>query len=429
MSWGRAEWDRFLADVELPEVHPVRQRPDAPPPIDVGLEIDRLVGDWANSARCSLRSGMRVAVAVGSRGVANIAIAVGAVVRNLVRLGVEPSVVPAMGSHGASTAAGQAAVLASMGVDEAGVGASVVSTLDTVSIGSSPSGVPVFFDAAAAEADALVAINRIKPHTGFVGRVESGVCKMLAVGLGNQKGAATLHGRGMAVFPELIPEVGSYVARTRNLVFGIGLVENQHHQTSRVAILHPDRLVEEESVLLSEARRLVNHIPASHLHVLVVREIGKDISGEGMDPNVIGRYVTSAAKPVIDIQKIVVLGLSPGTGANANGIGLADITVRRVADQTDYLPMYINAITARHCEHVRMPLTLDTDENAIKAAAKSLWGVSGQASVVKLAVIKNTLDLSEMLFSSAALTELEGRTGVEVGEPRPLMFAEDGSLL
>lgn len=421
------DWGPFFQDVELPPVYRVRRRRVGPPPVDVPAEVDWLFRD--TSCAKAVRPGMRVAVAVGSRGVSNLATAVRALVRNLRAAGAAPFIVPAMGSHGAATAQGQATVLGSLGVDEEGVGAPVVSTLETVRLGYSPSGVPVFFDAAAAGADGLVAINRIKPHTGFVGPVESGLCKMLAIGLGNQTGAGVLHAQGMAAFPRLIPEIGSWVARRKNLLFGVGLVEDHHHATVRVAFLGPEDLVEAEAELLEQARGLMSRIPVSHLHVLVVREIGKDISGEGMDPNVIGRYVTSTATPALDVQKIVVLDLSPGTGANANGIGLADITTRRLAQKTDYVPMYVNALTARYCEHVKMPLTMDRDDFAIKAAVRSLWGVS-RPQDVKLAVIKNTLELDELWVSQAVLAELEGHADIRVeGEPFPLPFAENGDLL
>ena len=420
------DWKRFLEDVELPPMYRLRQVFPSPAPVDVRAEIDGAFKDWAIAG--AVRPGMRVAVAVGSRGVANLAAAVKGIVHNLQVLGAAPFIVPAMGSHGASTAEGQTAVLAGMGIDERRMGVPVTSTLDTIDIGPSPSGHPVFFDAAAADADAIVVVNRIKPHTAFQGPVESGICKMLAIGLGNQRGAGALHSLGMGAFREMIPEVGEYVARERHLLFAVGLLENHLHQTVRVAFLRPDGLADAEAGLLSQARAMMGRIPVPHLHILVVREIGKDISGEGMDPNIIGRYVTSPATATIEIQKIVVLGLSPGTGRNANGIGLADITTRRVADKTDYVPMYINALTARYCDHVKMPLTMDTDEDAMKAAVKSLWGLSG-AERVKMAIIRNTLELDDMLISAALLPEVAGTPGVQVTEgPLVLRFDDEGRL-
>ncbi|MCL4466039.1 MAG: DUF362 domain-containing protein [Chloroflexi bacterium] len=420
------DWDRFLADVELPRMYRVRQNFPSRAAVDVRAEID---AGFANPAiaRC-VRPEMRVAIAVGSRGVANLATAVRGVVDNLRAAGAVPFIVPAMGSHGAATAAGQTAVLASLGVDEARMGAPVVSSLDTMDIGPSPSGWPVHCDAVAAHADALIAINRIKPHTGFQGRCESGLCKLLSIGLGNETGAGAAHAFGMDAFADLIPDVGSYVARKLHLIVGVGLVENYLHQTVRVAFVQPEELVEREAHLLQEARALMGRILLPKLHVLVVREIGKDVSGEGMDPNVTGRYVTSRAVPQISIQKIVVLDLSPGTGRNANGIGLADITTRRLAELADYAPMYVNALTARYCEHVKMPLTMETERDAIKAAVRSLWGLA-QPEDIELAVVKNTLELNEILISNALLPEAASQPRMCVTEgPFELRFDAEGRL-
>lgn len=335
-------------DIRLPSMVPVIQQ-FASGGIDLD-RIERIVGDefHKDSIRGKIRPGMRIAVGVGSRGIENIARIVKAVVAELKKLGAEPFIIPAMGSHGGATAEGQVRVLAGYGVTEREIGAPIAASMDTVHLGSALDEVEVHFDRTAYErADGIIAVARIKPHTDFKASIESGIMKMLGIGFGKHKGASYLHRFGMDRFGLLLPEVGKLIMERTPFLFGVAIVEDAYHQTARVEAVPRELLPGREEELLAEAKRLLPRFLLNDIDVLIVDEIGKNISGSGMDPNVIGRSGTDRSfGDGPSINKIVVRGLTPETKGSAVGIGIADFTTRQVVEQIDFAAMYTNVITA-----------------------------------------------------------------------------------
>jgi hypothetical protein len=368
-----------------------------------------------------------VAVGVGSRGVGGIAGVVGALVEVLKDNGAEPFVVPAMGSHGASTAEGQAEVLRHLGVDEETVGCPIRATMESVKIGETPSGVEVFMDRNAYEADAIVVVNRVKPHTAFRGAVESGPTKMLAIGLGKQRGAHSVHSAGWDAIHETIPEAARVAVDTGKVAFGLAVLENADEEPYRVAAIPAEGLEEAEAPLLEEAKKNLLRLPFDALDVLVVDEIGKNISGDGADPNVTGRYPTTAASGGPRIERVVFLGLTEETGGNANGLGAADVVTERLAGAMDRPSTYMNALTSTTPAPVKTPMVMPTDRMALAAALTMCAGVSpAEARIVR---VQNTLKLRRMWVSEAMLGEVERDERMRVVEgPRELRFDEDGAL-
>lgn len=416
------EIEELLGNVEPPRVALVEQRVDSPPTLS---DIRAAVGEALRSVE--LPTGT-VAVGVGSRGVGKISDVVAALVGFLKEAGAEPFVVPAMGSHGASTAEGQADVLRHLGVSEEEVGCPVRATMEAVKIGETPSGVSVYMDQNAFEADAVVVVNRIKPHTAFRGTVESGPTKMLAIGLGKQKGAYSIHAAGWGRIHETIPQAARVAVKSGKVAFGLAVLENADEEPYKVAAVPAEKLEESEAPLLEEAKRKLMRLPFDDIDVLVIDQIGKNISGDGADPNVTGRYPTPFASGGANVERMVFLDLTPETGGNANGLGAADVVAERLVSKMDRPATYLNALTSTTPYPVKIPMTMPTDRMAIAAALAMTAGVSPQNA--RLVRIKNTLKLRQMWVSDALLEEVGRDERLRVLEdPRPMGFDADGSLL
>ncbi|HKZ27621.1 MAG TPA: lactate racemase domain-containing protein [Rubrobacteraceae bacterium] len=400
----------------------VEQRVDAPAALE---EIEEGVREALRSVQPPSGS---VAIGVGSRGVGRIGSVVAALVGALKEAGAEPFVVPAMGSHGASTAEGQAEVLEHLGVGEEEIGCPVRATMETVLLGETSSGVEVFMDRHAYEADAVILVNRVKPHTAFRGPVESGPTKMLAIGLGKQKGAHSVHSAGWENIHRTIPEAARVATQTGKVAFGLAVLENADEEPYKVAAVPADKLEESEAPLLEEAKRKLMRLPFDDIDVLVIDQIGKNISGDGADPNVTGRYPTPFASGGPDVERMVFLDLTPETGGNANGLGAADVVAERLVSKMDRPATYLNALTSTTPYPVKIPMTMPTDRMAIAAALAMTAGVSPQNA--RLVRIKNTLKLRQMWVSDALLEEVGSDERLRVLEdPRPMDFDADGSLL
>src|SRR5918998_3659105 len=415
------EIEEILRGVELPRVALVEQTSGTPPEL----------GDIRAAVREALREvelpAGNVAVGVGSRGVARIDEVTAALVEALKEAGAEPFVVPAMGSHGASSAEGQARVLAHLGVSEDRIGCPVRATMESVEIGRTPAGVPVFMDQNAYEADSVVVVNRVKPHTAFRGTVESGPTKMLAIGLGKQRGAHSIHSAGWEEIHRTIPEAARVAVETGKVAFGLATVENAHEEPCKVVAIPAADLEAGEAPLLEEAKRNLARLPFDDMDVLVIDEIGKNISGDGADPNVTGRYPTTAASGGPRVGRMVYLGLTEETGGNANGLGMADVVTERLVAAMDRPSTYMNALTSTAPQPVKIPMTMPTEEMAIAAALTMCAGVA--PSEARLVRIRNTLRLGRIWVSEALLTEAEGDERLEVlGEPGPLRFDADDPL-
>jgi hypothetical protein len=376
----------------------------------------------------AIRPGMRVAVGAGSRGIDRYAEVVAAVVRQLRLRGAEPFVFPAMGSHGGATAEGQLQLLAHYGVTEERVGAPVRASMETVVLGEVEGGIPVHFDRlAATEADLIVPVNRVKPHTDFHGEIESGLCKMIAIGMGKQRGADTFHAQGFGEFARLIPAAARFALERLPIAFGVALVENGRGRLAHIEAVPRERLVEREKELLALARRWMARLPGERIDVLLIDRLGKDISGIGADSNVINRYYTGPLPYPPRVQRIVVRDLTPGTEGNASGLGQADVVLRRAVQRVDPLATYMNCITAKTPEGARLPLTVDTDRQAVYVALACCVQVTPERA--RIVRIRDTKHLEVLWISEPMLAELRaaGADGLEpLEEPRPIAFDAGG---
>ena len=416
-------------EAELPAMFEVRQHFDVLPAVDV---LAALEAEWprAKEPLSALAPGASVAVAVGSRGIADIAALVRGIVERLTAAGYEPFVAPAMGSHGAGTAAGQAEVLAHLGVTEAAIGAPVRATMEVVSLGE-VEGIPLYLDRFAWEADGIVLVNRVKPHTEFVGDIESGLMKQLVIGLGNQAGAEHYHRLGvMRGMAETVPAAARALLDRVNVVFGVALVENEDHRLALVRVVAPEELEETESGLLELARRHLPGLPLDDIDLLILDEIGKDISGVGLDPNVTGRNViswsTRRARP--RVLRIFVRGLTAASGGNASGVGNADAVTTRLIDQMDGAATAVNGLTSCAPDDVRIPLVFACDRDAVFALLTTIRPTT--ADDVRVVYVRNTLDVERLWASAGCLAHLPAAPAVAVDPaPRRLPFDAAGNLV
>jgi hypothetical protein len=393
-------------DFALPKLTTVRQKFEAPRIGDIAAVISAEFGKPGIRAR--VKPGQVIAVGCGSRGIANIATIARCVVHELQALGAKPFIFPSMGSHGAATAEGQRKVLEGYGITEATTGAPVRATMDTVIVGHLDDGTPVHMDRFAAEADAIVVINRVKPHTAFRGATESGITKMLAIGIGKIVGAATYHSHGMDTFPDLLPKVRDVNIGARNVLFGIGIVENAYDQTAHIEAIPAQEIGRREPVLQEMAKKLMPRLQFSEIDVLVIDEMGKNISGAGFDPNITGRNRRSVQwKQDPLVKKIVVLGLTPESHGNATGIGGADVTTMRLYREMDVGATYANVITSMNLDGAALPIVMNTDREAIALAVKTVVRVKPENC--RIVRIRNTLDLGEIQVSESMLSEVKTR--------------------
>ena len=413
-------------NVALPKMATVHQHFDATHISDVEQVVLTEMARPEISARVT--PGMTVAIGAGSRGVANIDTAVRATVQALRERGAEPFIFPAMGSHAGATAEGQQALLAGYGITEDGVGAPVRASMDTVQIAEMADGTPLHIDRHAHDADGIVLINRIKPHTTFRGTIESGIAKMIVIGMGKIQGATHMHWHGMDRFPEVLPEAATTIMEHSSFLFGVGMVENAYDQTAIVETLLPNTLLEHEAELQAKAKSLMGRLYFSDIDLLLIDQMGKEISGAGFDPNITGRNnrgVTGFDDP--RVQKIVVLGLTDKTKGNATGLGLADVITKRLFDAIDYPATYGNVITSAYLDGALIPISMPTDQQAIQLAVKTLIRVKqGEARIVR---IRDTLSLDKIAVSEPMLAEVDQHADMSVtGEAEPFAFAADGTL-
>ncbi len=418
-----------IAELELPPLHLVHQHFPRPQIADLDAAIHAEF--QRPEIQAQVRPGERICLLGGSRGIAHIATIVRAVVRELKALQAEPFLIPAMGSHGGATPEGQLEVLANYNITPETMGAPIVSSLDVVEIGQVMDGVPVYASRDALDADGIIPIGRVKPHTGFRGPIESGLMKMLTIGLGKQKGADTLHARGMDQFTELIPAAARAVLATGRVRFGLAVVENGYDEPARIEAVPAAGLEEREQELLTEARSLMPSLPFDLIHVLVIQQIGKNISGSGLDPNVAGRFVRSNGPAYTDhptVQHIAVLDLTPETHGNASGIGLADLMSLRVLQKIDLPSTYVNCMTASHLAGAMLPVVMENDLACLRAAVKT--AVRWTPDTLKLVLIRNTLDVGEIWISPGLLEEARAHSHLEISPTAaPMVFDADGNLV
>ncbi|MBN2036737.1 MAG: DUF2088 domain-containing protein [Chitinispirillaceae bacterium] len=370
--------------------------------------------------------GGRMAIAVGSRGIAGLDRIVRATVAWVKESGGVPFIVPAMGSHGSATAEGQAAVLAEYGITAQRVGAPVVSSMEVAEIGTSRLGNRVVMDRAAYEADGVLLVNRIKPHTDFHGRYESGLVKMGVIGLGNHEAAMELHGYGVAGLRDHVPASFEVITATGKIVAGIAIIENAYDEVAAIEVCAGADILKREPGLLSMARSNMPSLPVEDIDVLVVDRLGKDISGTGMDPNIIGRIrIPGQQEPARPrIRHIVVTDLTPASHGNALGIGLADVITQRLFDRIDFESMRVNVRTSLFLERIKVPFIAASDADAVALALRACGRIEqGTERIVR---IRDTLTLGKVQVSGTVLEEI--RDSVEVVGGPEEMLSEKGTL-
>jgi len=383
-----------------------------------------------------VKPGDRVAVALGSRGIANLREIASAVIRLLGKAGAQPFIVPAMGSHGGATPEGQKQVLAEYGITSESMGVPIRSQMDVRRIGTSENGVDVYFSEAALASDGIVLINRVKPHTDFSGSIGSGILKMIAIGLGKQRGAATCHAAASHVGHEtVIRAVASVALSTARVLCGVAIVENQEHQTAVMRVLRPQEIVQEEEALFAKASSLMPALPFQEVDLLIVDFMGKDVSGAGMDPNIIGRSVhgyvcslQSNGRVKTHISRIFVRDLTPATNGNAIGIGLADFTTSRAVRHANWSVTYTNSLTAITPATAKIPIHFETDEECMSRALESL--ALSPSSTPRILRIADTLSLSYLQASEAYFDEISARPDLAVvRSAHDVEFNREGNLL
>ena len=381
-----------------------------------------------------VKPGSRIAVAVGSRGIAHITECVSAVVQALKECGASPFIIPAMGSHGGSTPEGQIAVLRENGVTEETVGAPIKSSLAVQEIGRFDDTYPVYVSKDAIASDGIILVNRVKPHTDFKDKIESGLMKLAIIGLGKQKGAEVFHSHGMDAYHSYLPKVARYIIDKLPIVLGLAIVENARHDIAFVRAIPPREIEAEEAKLLERAKALMPRIPFQQVDLLIVQEIGKNISGAGMDPNITGRFLSGVECPPGSLiaKALLVLDLTTETGGNAAGIGLADLTTRRVFDKMDLDSTFMNGLTNGFPRNCFIPVFLPSDSAAIEAGLKIIHPPV-ESERARVVMIKNTLELERMWISESLLEELLSRPDMKekvtvVGQPQQIMVDVLGNL-
>jgi hypothetical protein len=413
----------------FPQLFRVRQTFDAPRIDDVAAEVH------AQLARLDLgqtvRPGQTVAITAGSRGIANIVLMMRAIVEHLRGLGARPFIVPAMGSHGGGTAEGQRRLIESYGITEAAIGCPIRSNMETVIVGRAPEGFPVHFDRLAFEADHVLVCNRVKPHTAFVGPIESGLMKMLLIGLGNCAGATVYH-RAIRdfSFDRIIRSVAAEVMRRCHILAGLAIVENAHDQTARIEAVRPEQFEAREKELLVLARHWLPRLPFSRVDVLLIDRLGKDISGTGLDPNVVGRKLNdhrAMDDEFPQVRRIALRGLTEATHGNAIGLGVAEFCRTDLLRQTDFAATRLNGLVSGHISAAMAPLDYETDREMLAAALGTI-GLT-EPPEAKLLWIADTLHLTEVECSAAYLAEARQRDDLEIlGGLRDLPFDAAGNL-
>lgn len=432
MEFPDINWGDLLTGIRLPQGLKVRQKFPRPTEADVEASVRREFEREPFKSYLlpggKMGPGKRVAITAGSRGIASIARITAAIVDVLKQAGASPFIIPAMGSHGGATAEGQVKVLEEYGITESSVKAPIVSSMETVEVGKLSTGSPIYFSKDALLADAIVVVNRVKAHTTIRGPIESGLQKMLIVGLGKHKGATAVHLEGFRDMPARIQEAAAIVLKVAPVVMGIAIVENAYDEVARIEAVDAPDIPRRDQELLTEAKSLMGKILFDELDVLVVDEIGKNISGTGMDPNVTGRYAYSWLTGGPMVNKLVVLRLTPESHGNATGIGLADITCKGLIKDLDIYPTYINCITSTNLISPKIPVVMPTEKDAVALAIKTC-NVQDQ-EMVKLVRIKNTLELRTIWISRALWEACKDRGDIEpLGEVGPMAADASGRLL
>lgn len=418
-------FDQLLADNKIPRFVRVKYEMDGSHIEDIENAVHQALLRKGTLDR--IHAGDEVCLTAGSRDVANIARILRAVCDELKAVGAKPFIIPAMGSHGGANAEGQKGILAGYGITEETMGVPVRATMETEVIGYSKSGLEIHMDKYANAADFVIAIGRIKAHTDFRGAVESGMCKMMVIGLGKQHGAYQCHKLGFKSMAANVLEFADVIRKAKPNLFAMGLIENAYHQTCRIEAVPNDRILEEEPALLEYAKSRMARIPFDRADILIVDEAGKDISGAGMDPNVTGRSpILGISRPFF--QRIATLDLTDQSHGNFGGVGSADVTTDRLYRKIDFEQTYPNGITAADPLAVKLPMVMPSDRTAIQLTLRTATDCDWERGA-RIVWLKNTLSLFDFYISEALISEAEGIPGLQItGELGEIEFDDEGNV-
>jgi len=418
--------NNILEEIKLPEVIKVKQMFNKTSTNNVEEEIKRLLSE--GNFKNKIKKGKTVAITGGSRGISNYKIIMKTIVDFVKDQGGIPFIVPAMGSHGGGDAKGQKHILEKLGITQENMGCEIKSSMEVVEIGKTIKGLPVYIDKNAFDAHGIILINRIKAHTSFRGEYESGLVKMLAIGLGKRKGADITHSLRFEKMAENIVESAKVSLSKLNILFGVGTIENAYDDIANINILNKDEILIKEPLLLEKSKELMGKLYLDNIDVLIVKEIGKNISGTGMDTNIIGRYHTKAASGGPNITKIGVLSLNSSSNGNANGMGLADFISKKFYNNIEFESTYLNAITSTEPNSIKLPMVLENDKYVFKACAKTC-GILNHKNI-KLVIIENTKNLNEIYMSKEAYESISEPKMVETeGSYFEINFDENGNFI
>lgn len=423
----------LLEDVKIPKMIKVHQKFDRPKiePDDIPNTITSQFSQ--NKFASKIKPGMSICITCGSRGISNIPLIIKTIADFCKSKGAHPFVVPAMGSHGGATAQGQLEILESLGVTPQSVGCPIKSSMETVVVGHTvvgdirPEEVEVRIDKNAAQADGIILCGRIKAHTAFRGEYESGLMKMMTIGLGKQQGAESCHKNGFKYMAYLVPTFGRIIMKNAPVLFGLAILENSFDETCKLAALTPEEIETEEPKLLKESFTYLPKIYFDDCDVLIVDEFGKNISGEGMDPNITGTFATPYASGGIKAQKRAILRLTEQTHGNAHGLGMVDVISKKFYNDLDLEATYPNSITSTVLEFAKIPMIMANDKETFQVCIKTCTEIDKEK--VRIIRIKNTLDMEYIYVSESMADEVKLNPNLEIiSEPSELSFDSDGNL-
>jgi hypothetical protein len=413
----------------FPKIFKIRQTIETPCVENIEMKVNELLDQFQLSKK--VKKGERIGLTAGSRGIKDKWRVLKTIVDRLKDLGTSPFVVPCMGSHGGATARGQIEVLESLGITEKSVGAPIISSMDVEEIGRTRFGTPVLISRDILKADRIVVVNRIKPHTDFRGEIESGLVKMMVIGMGKHQGALMVHRLTIKHgFPAVIREVSSIIRKKLPILFGMGMIENQYGKTAFIDLVKAEELVNKEKALLKKAKRLIPSLPFDQMDILILDEMGKNISGAGMDTNVIGRRVfiwgQKLRKP--KITRIFVRDLTEESHGNATGIGMADYITKRLFEKIDYPSTAVNCLTGMGPENGRIPIFFEKDRDVLSIAHDNSGVLNPQD--LRIVWAKNTLELEYLYASQTLLKEARSNPRLEIlSDPIEFPFDPNGNLI
>ena len=419
-----SEINSILKDVRLSKVYKVKQKFEK-------KKIDDVRGDLIkklNAKSWDIKKNQKIAITAGSRGISHYELLLKTIVDFVKSKGAIPFIVPAMGSHGGASAYGQEKMLKNLGIDKKTMGCEIISSMDVVKIGYAHDNLPVYIDKNAYRADGIIIFNRVKMHTSFRGKYESGLIKMLSIGLGKRKGADAIHAERFEHMADNILACAKVSLEKLNIIGGVCTIENGYDEVADIFVLDKNEILQKEPQILQKSKSLMPRIYLDDIDVLIVKEIGKNISGTGMDTNIIGRFHTKAASGGPDITKVGILDLSSKSLGNANGMGLADFATKKLYNKINFDYTYLNALTSTEPNSIKLPMILDNDELVIKACAKTC-GILDEKNI-KVVIIENTKNLNELYMSKVAYDSVVEKNKVEIiSNEKEISFDEEGNLI